>query len=243
MIGDRARRDVARRAQPRALHQLELQRHVDRAFDRRAADLAVALRRMRVADREQRALDLDRQVELDAFGDVARVHVAADVARRNDAVQARLGRRDADGSGEGPQRHAPARPVHRRREAGVVVPVMQPRVGELVGEQAEARDVAGPAPARRAQRQHRDLERVARLRAVDLDRAGDRVDAAEVELRRDRRRSRCARAGPTTHRRSRTARSRPARCVRQGAKALFQPWWMWSLWIVWPAQLAHAHCS
>ena len=97
-------------------------------------------------------------------------------------MQTRLAGRDADRSGERSERHAAARPEHRRREPRVVVPVMQPRVRELVGEQAEAGDVAGPAPARRAQRQDRDLERIAGLCAVDPDRAGDRIDAAEVEL-------------------------------------------------------------
>src|SRR5258708_33346521 len=60
--------------------------------------------------------------------------------------------------------------------------MMQVRVGELVGEQTEARNVARPAPARGLQRQDRDLERIAGLGAVDEDWPGHRVDEGEVEL-------------------------------------------------------------
>src|SRR3979411_2583009 len=60
--------------------------------------------------------------------------------------------------------------------------MMQVRVGELVGEQTEARTVARPAPARRLQRQDRDLERIAGLGAVDEDGPGHRVDEGEIEL-------------------------------------------------------------
>jgi len=59
---------------------------------------------------------------------------------------------------------------------------MQARVGELVGQQAEARDVARPAPARRLEGQHGDLERIAGLGAIDEDRTGHRIDERKVEL-------------------------------------------------------------
>jgi hypothetical protein len=149
---------------------------------RRRASFSVALRGVRVADREQRTGHLDRQIELGALGDVAHVHVAADVARRNDAVQPRFGERDADGAAHRLEWHAAARPVHRGLEALVDLPVVQVRIGELIGQQPEARDVAGPAPARRLERQHGDLQRVARRGALDEHRPGDRVDAREVEL-------------------------------------------------------------
>jgi hypothetical protein len=66
-----------------------------------------------VADREDRAIDFDGQIELDAGGDVADIHVAADIARRDDAVQAGRRRRHADRAGKGPERHLAARSVHR----------------------------------------------------------------------------------------------------------------------------------
>jgi len=62
------------------------------------------------------------------------------------------------------------------------VPVVQARLGELVGEQAEAGNVARPTPPRRPKREDRDLERVPRHRVIDPDRAGHRIHAAEVEL-------------------------------------------------------------
>ena len=78
------------------LIEFEFQGDVHRRLDRGAADLAVALRGMHVADRKQRARDLDRQIELGSLADVAHVHVAADPAWRNDAVMAGLGGRNAD---------------------------------------------------------------------------------------------------------------------------------------------------
>ena len=60
--------------------------------------------------------------------------------------------------------------------------MMQVRLGELVGEQAEARNVARPAPARRLQRQDGDFQCIAGLGAVDEDRPGHRVDESQVEL-------------------------------------------------------------
>jgi len=81
------------------------------------------------------------------------------------------GGRQPDGAAERPQRHVPARPVERRRLARrVVFPQMQRRILEGIGEQAEARDVGGPAPARWREAQDRHLDRIARLGAVDIDR-------------------------------------------------------------------------
>ena len=60
-------------------------------------------------------------------------------------------------------------------------------VGEVVGQQAEAGDRGGPAPVGRREVEQVDLERVARLGALDLDRAVDLVDALEVERREGRR--------------------------------------------------------
>src|SRR5258708_31100137 len=96
-----------------ALYQVEFQRHVDRALDRRAADLAVALGGVGVADREDRAIDFDGQIELDAGGDVADIHVSADISRRDDALQAGRPPRPPDPAREGPERPPAAPSVHR----------------------------------------------------------------------------------------------------------------------------------
>src|SRR5436190_357775 len=52
-----------RRAELQFLVDLELQHDVERRFDRSAADLAIPLHGMSVADREERTLDLDGEVE------------------------------------------------------------------------------------------------------------------------------------------------------------------------------------
>src|SRR3954454_19245767 len=70
--------EVAPQAQP--------QYHVHPALDRGPADLAVALAGVRVADREEGALDADRQEEGRAGLEVAGVDVAAPLARRDDRV-------------------------------------------------------------------------------------------------------------------------------------------------------------
>ncbi|MPL80474.1 hypothetical protein SDC9_26374 [bioreactor metagenome] len=187
MAGDRARRGEAGELQAFALHHVEGQHGVDRAFDRGAADLAVALRGMGVAHREQRALDLDRQVERGARRQIADVEVAADPARRHDRLRARRGGGDADGAAEGLQRHlAVAAPERLTGRRCVIFPDVQRRFGELVGQQAEARDVCRPAPGgalflARGEAVDRHLQHVAGHRPVNIDGAGDRVDLAEIE--------------------------------------------------------------
>src|SRR5262249_42255058 len=70
----------ARPANPPALDQIELKGHVHARFESGAADLAVALQRMAVAEIEERALVKDRQINSRALADVRRVHVAAEIA-------------------------------------------------------------------------------------------------------------------------------------------------------------------
>ena len=91
-------------------------------------------------------------------------------------------RRDADGSHERFERNSASRTIGGGRHAGRVIgPDVQRRVGELVGEKTEARDIRRPAPAGGRQVQNRDLEGVTRFGPVDVDGAGDRIDLAEVE--------------------------------------------------------------
>ena len=63
MPRDGPRRGETRGFQVRALHQIKRQDHVHRAFNRGAADFAVALGGMGVADAEQSARDLNRQIK------------------------------------------------------------------------------------------------------------------------------------------------------------------------------------
>ena len=62
------------------------------------------------------------------------------------------------------------------------MPVMQMRRRELIGEQAEARNIAGPTPARGREVQQRDLDDIARRGAIDIDRPHHRIDARKVEV-------------------------------------------------------------
>ena len=73
-----------------------------------------------------------------------------DAARWNDAVLPGLGGRDPDRAGEGLQRHlAPAAEQRRRERLGIVSPDVQRGLLELLGQQAEPRDVRRPAPSGR----------------------------------------------------------------------------------------------
>ena len=211
-----------------ALHQVELQRDVDRAFDRRAADFAVALRRMRVADREQRARDLDRQLQLGAFGDVAHVHVAADIARRDDAVQAGRGRRHADRAGEAAcSGTRPPGPYIAGVEAGVVVPVMQAArrgTGRSAGRSPGCcRSSPSPTAANdstvtlSASPGLAPSMNTGPVTGLTRPRSSFARSAA-VEVARE-----LARRGVE---RSRTATVSPGAIFSRGGNALFQPWWM-----------------
>src|SRR5271156_4296928 len=57
---------------------------------------------------------------------------------------------------------------------------MQRRLQEFIGQQSKAGNVRGPTQARRHERQQCDLEYIARLGSVDIHRAGDRIDLAEI---------------------------------------------------------------
>ncbi len=58
--------------------------------------------------------------------------------------------------------------------------ILRCALGEVVGQQAEPRDHGRPAPRPGRQREDLDLERVAGLRTLDVDRAGEVVDRVEV---------------------------------------------------------------
>ena len=138
---------------------------------------------MRVADGEEPAWNLHRQIEIDADGEVADVHVAAALVGRHGAEAARFGTGEADRAAEGFKRHArDARISRRRAKARVVGPDVERRLWKILRQQAEARDDRGPCPARRREVDQGRLDGVAGLGAVHIDRPGDRVDPVEVEI-------------------------------------------------------------
>ena len=89
--------------------------------------------------------------------------------------------RDADDAGEGVSRNGHARQLRRSRAAAGDVPVHEERVGEEICEEAEAGDDGGHAEVGGLVGDELDLEHVARLRALDLDGAGQRMAEPEVE--------------------------------------------------------------
>jgi hypothetical protein len=60
---------------------------------------------------------------------------------------------------------------------------MQRRILELVGEEAEARNIGRPAPARRSKMQERHLDGIAGLRPLDVDRPRHRIDLSKIQRR------------------------------------------------------------
>ena len=87
-----------------AVGDVERQRRTfERALDRRAGDLAVALRAVPVSRHEPRAVDGDREVERRSGDELLAVDVPAPAARRRRRVLARLGRRHPDHAEERPR--------------------------------------------------------------------------------------------------------------------------------------------
>ena len=167
---------------PRRLLPLqEVEADVDLAGDLDAgeADLAVAHRRVHVADREHAAGLADGEEDARAGAVPVVVEVAA-VPAGEPVRELLAAGRDAD---DADHRH--------RRERDAVVhlhdPVLhleQPRQRRLhlVDQLAEAGDERRDAPLDRAHVEDLGDERVARLGALDRDRAGGAVDPREVDL-------------------------------------------------------------
>ena len=103
--------------------------------------------------------------------------------RVNHAVQTGFRRRNPDGPAERLERHAPAGSEQRGRHAlSVVIPDVQSRVGKLVSEQTEAGNVCRPAPSGWPKIEQRNFQHVTGHRPIDVDRAGDRIGAPEIQL-------------------------------------------------------------
>ena len=123
--------------------------------------------------------------------ELARVQVAAERAGRHDRLRARARRADAHRAHERRQRDQDVL-AEGRDVAAAEVEDAQVRLGELVGQQAEAGEDRRPAPAARVQVEDLDREGVAHLGALDVHRPGQRVDAVPVQARDHAR----VRAGP-----------------------------------------------
>src|SRR5579864_4105088 len=159
--------------------QLEAQhRTFERALDRGARDLAVALRAVAVAGHDERAVDRDRQVERRAGDELLAVDVPAPFARRDGRVLSRLRRRHADDAEKWAQRHTavaelPRAAVEPPHERLAVSPRLAPRPGRHLV------DVHDERLARsRAAHLERPLERMARTLGTI-----DRIDGIPLPAR------------------------------------------------------------
>ena len=153
-------------AQLRAVLQLERELcALERALDRGTRDLAVALRAVSVACRDERAVDRNRQVEGRAGDEQLAVDVASPAPRRAGRVDAGLGRRHPD--------HAEER---RERDGGAPLVGGQP-VADLPAERRPVRE--GDTPATGAHLVDVHDERLPRTRSAHLDRPAERMPAVE----------------------------------------------------------------
>jgi len=159
------------------------QNHVHRRLDGRATDLAVALRGVRVSEREESALSADGKKERGTRAQMFRVHVAPEPGRREDRMLARLRGGDADRPRERPVWQGD--PVGKAHGGGPRIDFRdtEPRVWIFVGEEPEIRNDRGPAPLRRPEFEQLHRKDVARPGTLDENRSADGVDVREVELR------------------------------------------------------------
>src|SRR5215208_6127506 len=160
----------------------EAQGDLHSGLNGRSADLAVALRRVGVPDREQRPLHADRQVEGGAGPKVLGVHIAAPARGGYDRVRSRLRGGQADGAGERFVGKLDALGEDHPAPCGLDAGDAQPRLGELVGQEPEAGDERRPSPVPRPELKDLDGEHVSRPSILNVNGSADRVDVLEVEL-------------------------------------------------------------
>ena len=160
--------------------EMKAEGEVEGALDAVDADLAVSLGGVAVAAGEEGSGDEDGKVEGGAGGELADVEVAAEGAGRAGAEFAVLCAGDAHDTGEGTEGddggHEGAGGVF------VKLPVEEVGVAEVVLEEAEAFDDAGPAPAVVLGVENVDLEDVAGFGGIDIDGASEGVDEGAVDL-------------------------------------------------------------
>jgi len=144
---------------------------------------------MGIADTEQGACHLDGQVKRGARRQIADIKVATNTPRRHHRMQSCRGGCIADGAGKRFQRHPALATEHRGgHRGGIVFPDMQCRLGKLIGQQPETRDIRRPAKTHAGMKLWRkgvdgDFQRVTRHRPFDKYRPRNRIDLAEIKRR------------------------------------------------------------
>ncbi len=155
-----------------------------RRLNRRAADLAVALRRVPIAAGEQGALDFHRQIQDGARRDVLAVYVPAGLVGGDCREVARNGTRDADGAQEGAHGNPDARLKHSvvLLGSGTQIPDLERRLRELVGQEAEPGEDGCPAVGCGFEIEKFNFEDITGFGAVDGYGAKKGVNEGEVEF-------------------------------------------------------------
>ena len=152
---------------------------------------------MSVPHGEQRAFDANRQEERGSGGEVSDVDVAAEPRGRDDRVRPRGLGSNADRPGERPA--GQLKPVAEEDAPVLDRRNTQPRLGEVVGKEAEARNDRCPAPSSRSHLEHLDLEHVARLALLEQTPGRRQGSSGRSRSRRGRRRRHALRSGRVRH--------------------------------------------
>ena len=177
------------------LHELDDECDVHGALDGGPARLALALAVVPVADREDRARLVHRQVAGDAGAHLRGVHVPAERVGGQRGADLPVGRRDADRAEHrrdrqvdrevaalGDERDGAARPVELVDPGQLGQRVVQQRRPVGPGQAAEERHEGGGAPVARGREVDQvEHQGVAGFGAAHRERAGLRVEEARVE--------------------------------------------------------------
>src|SRR5882762_1730342 len=184
MAADGPTREKTREPLIASLDKINLRRDAHGRLNRSSANLTVSLSGVRISDGEQCALHFDRQIQLNTLAKVANIHIAAGLVRRDRAKAAGLRTGDTHGSAKWLQRHASPFSVRRRHAKRVVIaPDVQRETGKIRSQQPEVRKNSHPTPTGGLKAEQRDLQRIARLRTVDIHRSCDRIDQIGIERR------------------------------------------------------------
>jgi len=147
-------------------------------------DFAVTLRRVGIALPHQCSAHEDRNVQCRSFDEIAVIQISGEGAWWHCVVATRLLARDAKRARERPQGNFDAGRKLGRFLFIVEIEVLHLSIGKAAGELSkQSGNIEIRAPWSRNDLLYLDLQRVARLRPVDEDRAGQRHGPARRPIR------------------------------------------------------------
>src|ERR1700678_4141372 len=132
MAADGPTRQKSREPQVASLDEVNVRRDAHGRLDGGSANLTVSLSGVRISDGEQCALHFDRQIQLHALAEVANIHIAAGLVRRDGAEAAGFGTGDTDGPAEWLQWYASPFPIGGGcAEGAVIAPDVKGKGGKI----------------------------------------------------------------------------------------------------------------